>query len=69
MQENKVEKMAKNLCKFIEWYNESKTPEWYHFYTGYLQAMRDIGITVEIYDNELVYCNNVIYKVGGNEGA
>ena len=63
------EKMAKKLCKFIAWYNESETEEWYHFYTGYLQAMRDLGMQVEIFHNEFVWCDGKVYRVEEEKDA
>ena len=57
------EKMCKHLCHLIACYNELETEEWYHYYMGYILAMNDIGITVEIFRNEFVYCNGTVYRV------
>lgn len=56
------EKMTKRLCKFINWYNETGGEDYYHFLTGYMQAMRDAGMQVEIIRNEFVICNGITYK-------
>lgn len=57
------EKLAKKLCKFISWYNENKEESYYNFYMGYLQAMRDAGMEVEIFRNEIVWVDGNTYKV------
>lgn len=57
------EKMIKKLCKFIHWYNENGEESYYNFYTGYLAAMRDIGMEVEIFRNEIVWVDGKTYKV------
>lgn len=57
------EKMLKQLCKFIRWYNENGEESYYYFFKGYLTAMRDAGMQVEIIRNEFVICNGITYKV------
>ena len=55
--------MIKKLCKLINWFNESGEGSYYNFYTGYLNAMRDFGMEVEIIRNEFVICDGKMYRV------
>lgn len=57
------EKLAKRLCKLISWYNETKQESYYHYFMGYLLAMQNSGIQVQIIRNEFVICNGEMYKV------
>ena len=57
------EKMIKKLCKFIHWYNENNDETYYHFFTGYLEALRDLGMNIQIIRNEFVICDGKMYRV------
>ena len=57
------EKLAKRLCQLINWYIETSGEDYYHFLTGYTQAMLDAGMKVEIIRFEFVICNGKTYRV------
>ena len=63
MQYDFVKKMLKHLCKLIAQYNESYSAPYYHYYMGYLLAMQDAGINVEIFRNEYVTCDGEVYAI------
>ena len=57
------EKLCKTLCKYIAWFNEEGTEEYYHYYIGFLRAMECLGMKVEIFRNEFVLCDGKMYRV------
>ena len=57
------EKLAKRLCKLISWYNETKQESYYHYFMGYLLALQNSGLEVQVIRNEFVICNGITYKV------
>ncbi len=63
MKEEKKEKMLNHLCKLIAWYNETENPEYYHYYQGYILALTDFGIFVDVIRNEYVICDGKMYKI------
>lgn len=63
MSEETKKKMLKHLCKIIAQYNESYSEAYYHYYMGYLLAMQDAGIRVEVFRNEYVTCDGEVYAI------
>jgi len=58
------EKMIHKLCKLISWYNDDLTTEsYYHFYKGYLEALKDLGINIQIIRNEYIICDEKVYRI------
>ncbi len=57
------EKMIKKLCQYIYWYTEVKEESYYHFFTGYLEALRDLGMDIQVIRDVFVVCDGKTYKV------